>query len=356
MGSVALAERFVEAIPAQRLAEVAREALEGGALDPEAEVMARSALGACLAISTAMAEVQSEVIQALGDSGVKAQAVEDLLDEAALQFHSAAIWVSREDLGACLDEMAKLGFLPSIEMTAARVACLSRSAEQLQLVRFDAATTRIIVQFESKPPSVLPRMLRPGLADLGELSLPRPLAVFYGLVRPWRLLKERLTGVRSPHHEIDFLGTPSGLIAPILASLELGEDDVLLDLGCGDGRILTVATEQFCCRAIGVEHNAELAARAREMAAKSPASARIEIRHEGADTADLSEASVVFMFLPLGLLPDLVPSVKERMNGAARLVMHEQSRPGDRFFEDSAIPVFSPDGITVVRVQNGSLA
>ncbi len=355
MDSVAIKDRFVEAIPDQRLAEVARAVLEGGRLDGDAEEIARAALAACSAISRSMADVQSEVIASLVCVGVKARAVGDLVEQAALQFHSATISIPRADLGIALPELAKLGFYPSIEMTKARVACLRRTAKQLQLVRFDQATTRIILQFESDPPSLLPRPLRPGLADLGEVSLPGPLAPFYALVRPFRLVKERVSGVRSPHHEIDFLGTPAGLIAPILECLDLVEGDVLLDLGCGDGRVLSVAAEQFGCRAIGVEHNGDLVARARAMVAKSPAAERIDIRHASADTADLSEASVVFMFLPLGLLPDLVPSVKRRMNGAARLVMHEQSRPGKRFVEDKAIPVFTADGITVVRVQNGGV-
>lgn len=345
-----LTSLLVEAIADQRLKRVAEHMIDAGRLDNEGQVLARRAVAACQAISQQMAEVQAEAVTAMSEAGVSAKPLGDIARVAQLQFHSADLSISRGDLGPALAALKGIGFAPSIEMTPGRVAALRRTAARLQLVRFDKATTRLILHFDTDAPTLLPRALRPRTADLAMVSLPAALSPLYGVTKPLRMAREKLTGRRSPHHEIDFLGTPEGLIAPILDGLSLKPDDVLLDLGCGDGRILTVAAERFGCRAIGVEHNADLVARARDAARASEAGGRIEVRQGGAATADLSEATVVFMFLPSGLLRDLMPSVRGRMRSGARLVMHEQSRPGGVFQEDQALPIFGPEGVTVVRV------
>ena len=351
----ALAALLVEAIADQRLKAVAEQALAEGHLVGEALVLAEQAVSACRAISEQMLDVQEEARAVLSGGGVEALSLGALAERGDLQFHRAEVSVARADLGAALEALGGIGFAPSLEMTPARVAALARTADSLQLVRFDATTTRLVLRLDGAAPSRLPRGLRPRTADLALVSLPRPLAGFYGAVKPFRVAWERLTGRRSSHHEIDFLGTPEGLIAPILESLGLGTDDILFDLGCGDGRILRVAAERFGCRAIGVEHNGDLVARARAAADASPAGHLIEVRQGTAGAADLSGASVVFMFLPSALLRDLAPIVRGKVGADARLVMHEQSRPSGAFLEASAVPIVGEGGVTVVRVSGGGL-
>ncbi len=347
----ALSATFVEAIADQRVGEVSKQLLKENGLFADAKPMAEAAVAACAAISEQMAGVQAEAVTALAGAGVKAVALGDLAKNGELQFHSANIQISRSDLAAALTCLDRMGIVAPITMTPARVKFLSQTAQRLQLVRFDEVTTRIILVFDTGPRLKLPKPFRAGVVDVAQIKLPNAIWWAYAALKPVRILKERLLSRRSPHHEIDFLGTPVGLITPVLESLSLGPQDVLLDLGCGDGRVVQLAAEIFGCRAIGVEHNAELVARAKDNARASPASDLIEIRHEGAGMAALSEATVIFMFLPLTLLAELMPSIKARAKPGTKLVMHEQSRPGARFVFDDAIPVFAPDGMTVVRVQ-----
>lgn len=343
---------LLDAIPRQQLGQVASEILNGihGAPNPDATRIAQQALGACRRIAEELHETVRAVEAAFAGVGLSARAL-PLSD--LPQFHSAAIAVSRADLARAAVVFSSLGFAAAIDLTPARVRILAQSASQLQFIRFDDVTTRIIVQLEPKSRLPVPRALRPGMVDLALMDLPPFAAPLYWLAKPVRVMAERLLRRRRQHYEIDFLGTPSSLIAPILAALDVGPNDVLIDVGCGDGRVLLVAAEQFGCRAIGIEHNADLAARARHLARQSPASGRIDIREGEASTADLAEASVVFMFLPVRVLKDIMPGMMARLQTGARLVMHEQSRPPSEFPVARSLPVFSANGVTVVHVARG---
>lgn len=342
---------LVDAIADQRVAEVARGLSSLNNLDPSAKALVDAAVSACEAISNYMLIVQSRILAQLLSRGVSAEPVGEWEAGMALQYHSATLRISRSDLRTSLRVLEEMGFEPPIEMTASRVKALSMYSTRIKLLRFDDFTTRIVLEFYENSSTFLPKILRPGIVDLAEANLPFPLFWGYSGMKLIRLLKERFQGRRSPHHEIDFLGTPVGLIEPILRTLSLGPESVLVDLGCGDGRIVRVAAEVFGCRAVGVEHNPSLAARAKLEAAKSTHSDLIEIRQESAEEADLSEATVVFMFLPLNVLPAVLGAARLCTIPGTRLVMHEQTRPGSRFIEDLAIPVFSQTGITVVRIQ-----
>ena len=180
-------------------------------------------------------------------------------------------------------------------------------------------------------------------------ALPEALWPLYFLSKPVRLLQEKLSGKRSPHHEVDYLGTPHGLIEPVLEGIGLASKDTLIDVGCGDGRVVIKAAETFKCQAVGVEFNPDQAQLAKENAAASSASGRISIHQANAVDVDLSIASVVFLFLPKSVLAEVLPDLRARLRPDAKIVMHEQAKIDHLFAPSRSFPVFNDHGITVVH-------
>jgi precorrin-6B methylase 2 len=195
-------------------------------------------------------------------------------------------------------------------------------------------------------------VFRPTQGDWTMVQLPQPLWWAYSLVRPTRLVLERI-GRRDPHAAGlgPFLSTPESLIAPLFALAELGPDDTLIDIGCGDGRLAVTAAQSVGCRAIGSEHDAQLVERARRAAAAAGVDDRVAIEHGDARDADLSDVTVAFMFLPLDVVGDIIADTLAQLTPGARLVVHEQTPLPDSMAPrpDSSHAVIARDAVTVAH-------
>ncbi|NNE13071.1 MAG: methyltransferase domain-containing protein [Ilumatobacter sp.] len=195
---------------------------------------------------------------------------------------------------------------------------------------------------------VLARLMVPTSGDLEAVSLPERWWFGYigvHLARlPMRLWQRR----SEPRYLGPYLVTPSTLVAPLLRCADIRAGELLVDLGCGDGRILVEAAE-IGCRAIGVETDADLVERARAAADRAGVTSRVQVVHGDATTADIGDADVVVMFLPVDTLRDLLPAVLDRMRPGARLVVHEQERLTVPVAPDHSVAICSSDGVTVAH-------
>ncbi|MDH4076948.1 MAG: methyltransferase domain-containing protein, partial [Acidimicrobiia bacterium] len=172
------------------------------------------------------------------------------------------------------------------------------------------------------------------VADTPACTLIRPDSDTTRLDLVWR------AGHRPAAHAIDdqgadlgvFLGTPAGLINDILTLAEPTADDLVLDIGCGDGRVLVEAARRFGCRARGIEIDPGLASAARARVAEAGLADRIEIVEADAgatDPADLvcagaDAATLVFLFLPPAAAAALLPPVLAALPPGGRVLAHEQ--------------------------------
>ncbi|MYD72628.1 MAG: methyltransferase domain-containing protein [Acidobacteria bacterium] len=100
--------------------------------------------------------------------------------------------------------------------------------------------------------------------------------------------------------DVEWVPTAEALIETMLDMAELGPDDVLMDLGSGDGRLVIEAARRGA-RAIGVEYDARLVALSRERAADAGLSGQVTFLQADLFQIDLTEATVITLFL----LPDL---------------------------------------------------
>lgn len=122
--------------------------------------------------------------------------------------------------------------------------------------------------------------------------------------------------------EVPFVTTPETVVAEMLRMADVKKDDVLYDLGCGDGRIVVTAAREFGTRGVGIDVNPERIKESTERAREAGVSDRVKFVEEDIFAADLREASVVTMYL----LPDvnlrLRPKLLSELKPGTRIVSH----------------------------------
>jgi SAM-dependent methyltransferase len=100
-------------------------------------------------------------------------------------------------------------------------------------------------------------------------------------------------------------------------------DDVVYDLGSGDGRVVIAAARDWGARGVGIEIDKELVAKSREQARREGVADRV-VFHEGdVFAADVRPASVVTMYLLSSLVHKLEPKLLAELAPGTRIVAHD---------------------------------
>jgi ubiquinone/menaquinone biosynthesis C-methylase UbiE len=103
-----------------------------------------------------------------------------------------------------------------------------------------------------------------------------------------------------------------------------GPNDVLYDLGCGDGRIPIIAVKEFGVkRAVCVELRHDLIVEARRRAREAGVDSRIEFREEDMFETSISDATVVTLYLLTSVNDALAPKLERELADGVRIVSHE---------------------------------
>ena len=126
-----------------------------------------------------------------------------------------------------------------------------------------------------------------------------------------------------PREEIPFVPTPVEVIDRMLELAEVKKDDVVYDLGSGDGRIVIRAAQKYRVRAVGIEMDSWLLAKARKDAKAAGVSHLVEFRAEDALKADISKATVVTLYMLPWFNEAMKPSFKKYLQPGARIVAHD---------------------------------
>ncbi len=119
-----------------------------------------------------------------------------------------------------------------------------------------------------------------------------------------------------------FITTPPEVVARMLQIADTGPRDFVVDLGSGDGRIVIAAAREYGASGLGVELEPELVAKARENARLAGVADRARFEAGDALKADVSQASVVTVYLLPSLLDLLQPRLLAQMRPGARVVTH----------------------------------
>jgi SAM-dependent methyltransferase len=96
--------------------------------------------------------------------------------------------------------------------------------------------------------------------------------------------------------------------------------DVVYDLGSGDGRIVVIAAQKYGARAVGVEINPQLIELSRQVAREGGVEGRATFLEEDLFAADISEATVVTLYLSPSMNRRLETKLKRELRPGARVV------------------------------------
>jgi SAM-dependent methyltransferase len=119
-----------------------------------------------------------------------------------------------------------------------------------------------------------------------------------------------------------FVPTPPDVVDRMLALARTGPRDVVYDLGCGDGRIVIAAAQKFGARGVGIDIDPALVARAQAAANAAGVADRVSFRVQDAMTVDVSDATVVTLYLLAASNVKLRPLLTKQLGPGSRIVAH----------------------------------
>jgi SAM-dependent methyltransferase len=125
-----------------------------------------------------------------------------------------------------------------------------------------------------------------------------------------------------PGQEVRYEPTPMPVVLAMLALAGVGPQDVVYDLGSGDGRIVIAAAKEFGARGVGIEIDPDLVARAKANAGDAGVSDKVEFRLRDMYAADLRAATVVTLFLHPQPNLKLRPKLRSELRPGARVVSY----------------------------------
>ena len=119
-----------------------------------------------------------------------------------------------------------------------------------------------------------------------------------------------------------FITTPDEVVERMLELAGTAAGDVVVDLGSGDGRIVIAAAQKFGARGVGIEIDARLVARSRDNARLANVAERVAFVRGDVLLADISQASVVTIYLLPQLIDRLQPRLLHELQPGTRIVSH----------------------------------
>jgi SAM-dependent methyltransferase len=144
-----------------------------------------------------------------------------------------------------------------------------------------------------------------------------------------------------------YVPTPQDVVERMLDLAKTTRNDLVVDLGSGDGRIVITAAQRHGSRAIGYELNARLVGISRDTIQHHQLERLARVEHEDMFNADLREADVVALFLPPRLMERLLPQLRKLKPGA-RIVSHQFIFPD--IPPDQTVEMMSAEGQAMHRI------
>jgi SAM-dependent methyltransferase len=130
-------------------------------------------------------------------------------------------------------------------------------------------------------------------------------------------------GCLFPGADVPYVQTPTDVVTEMLKLASVGANDVVYDLGSGDGRIVIAAARDFGARGVGIEIDPGLVSYSRELARKAGVADRVTFRSDDLFEADLSDATVVTLYLSYNMNVRLRPKLLRELRPGSRIVSHD---------------------------------
>ncbi len=128
---------------------------------------------------------------------------------------------------------------------------------------------------------------------------------------------------QKPTPEVPYVPTPEEVVMEMLKMAGVTQNDIVYDLGCGDGRIVITAAKVFGARGVGVDIDPNLIRQSNENARKAGVTDRVKFIEQDLFETDIREATVVALYLLPELNLQLRPKLLRDLRPGSRIVAHE---------------------------------
>ncbi len=152
--------------------------------------------------------------------------------------------------------------------------------------------------------------------------------------------------------DVPYVPTPHEVVREMLRVAQVSKDDVVYDLGCGDGRIVIAAVKDFGAkRGVGVDIDPERIRESNENARKAGVTDRVKFLQQDLFETDVSEATVVTLYLLPSINIRLRPKLFRELRPGSRVVSHDFDMCDECEGEGSAdcVKGWHPDKVLRVR-------
>ncbi len=141
-----------------------------------------------------------------------------------------------------------------------------------------------------------------------------------------------------------FVPSPMEVVDRMLELARVGENDLVYDLGSGDGRIVIRAAKEFGARSVGIELDLGLVEESRVRVRERDLEDKVTIVHGDLLQTDFSSATVVTLYLLVSANDRLRPIMEKTLKPGTRVVAHDMRVPGWKVSREEAVTTSSGMG------------
>jgi SAM-dependent methyltransferase len=163
------------------------------------------------------------------------------------------------------------------------------------------------------------------------------------LALPSPLFLQSLFPLQDKPLDVPYVPSKPEVVSEMLRMAKIAKDDLLYDLGCGDGRIVITAARLFGTRGVGIDIDPERIKESKENAAEAGVSHLVKFFEQDIFEADFHEASVVSLYLLTSVNLRLRPKLLTQLRPGTRVVSHNYG-----------MDTWKPDDSAVVMVNDQS--
>jgi SAM-dependent methyltransferase len=158
----------------------------------------------------------------------------------------------------------------------------------------------------------------------GELTSPRGTRQVQGQKITLARARDRSGQAKKSFRKPDvvYVPTPQDVVEKMLDLVDVKKDDIVYDLGCGDGRIVVTAAKKYGCRAFGYDISAKRVKQSLANVAQNKVEDLVTIEQKDIFTLDLSGATVITLYLLPELNVKLIPQL-DKLKPGTRIVSHD---------------------------------
>ncbi len=187
--------------------------------------------------------------------------------------------------------------------------------------------------------------ITPSYSDWKVLDLPNFLYSIYYFIRPFRLIFKFRPNVFKSRTFSGFLPTPIEIAEHLLNFSGASSNDIVYDLGCGDGRLIITAAKLFKAKGIGIDIDPVRIKEAKQNAKKENVEELTTFIQDDALNTDISNASLIVLYLPTEAIQKLESKLLNELKPKAKIISHS-----DSFFQN-----LTPEKTQVISDSKGNI-